>query len=213
MGIGTAAPLTGSIPMTFAMKSAALAAAIALSACQQQSSGNANAADNAMAAPANANAPLPEEPAADVKTTAPAPSGNDTASSEPAPPLTDSANRSETGARAVLLDFTRAIERKRFDQAYALLSPGDKQRWSRSEFGAIFEDLGRITVAAPTGTLEGAAGSSYYSAPLTITSSDKDGRPVRIEGEAVLRRVNDVDGATPARLRWHMDKLTLNWTH
>ena len=61
--------------------------------------------------------------------------------------------------------------------------------------------------------MEGAAGSSYYTAPVTVTSSDKDGRPVRIEGEAVLRRVNDVPGATPAQLRWHMDKVTLDWTH
>ena len=140
--------------------------------------------------------------------------GNDAAAPAPTtPPLTDAAERSETGARAVLLDFARAIELKRFGQAYDLLSPADKKRWSRADFAAIFKDLGKITVAVPTGTMEGAAGSSYYTAPVTVTSSDKDGRPVRIEGEAVLRRVNDVPGATPAQLRWHMDKVTLDWTH
>ena len=77
----------------------------------------------------------------------------------------------------------------------------------------MFADLGKITVAVPTGTMEGAAGSSYYTAPVTITATDKDGRPVRIEGEAVLRRVNDVPGATAAQLRWHFERLTLNWTY
>lgn len=57
------------------------------------------------------------------------------------------------------------------------------------------------------------AGSVYYTAPVAISGSDSDGRPVRIEGEAVLRRVNDVDGATPAQLRWHFDTLNLDWTH
>ena len=122
-------------------------------------------------------------------------------------------NAAETGARAVLLDFARAIELKRFGQAYALLSPADQQRWSRADFAAIFKDLGKITVAVPTGTPEGAAGSLYYTAPDHGHERRQGRPPVRIEGEAILRRVNDVDGATPAQLRWHFDQVTLDWTH
>ena len=117
------------------------------------------------------------------------------------------------GARDFLLYFARAIELKEFDQAWAMLSPGDKQKWSEAAFAKMFADLRKITVAIPNGTSEGAAGSIYYASPITITANDKAGRPVRIEGESVLRRVNDVDGATPAQLRWHFDHVTLDWTH
>ncbi len=193
----------------------ALGLVLALAACQQQPAAvpaeNAATATNDALAPAATPGDVDEGPLAPPD---PSTKGNEAAGpASTTPPLTDAAERSETGARAVLLDFARAIELKRFGQAYDLLSPADKKRWSRADFTAIFKNLGKITVAVPTGRLEGAAGSSYYSAPVTITSSDTDGRPVRIEGEAILRRVNDVPGATPAQLRWHMDKVTLDWTH
>lgn len=132
---------------------------------------------------------------------------------EPVPKLTQDAERGVKGARNVLLSFASAIEQNRYGQAWAMLSPADKQKWSRSEFDAMFADLGKTTVAIPVGTTDGAAGSLYYTAPVTITGYDKEGRPVRIEGEAVLRRVNDVDGATSAQLRWHFETLALAWVH
>jgi 3-oxoacyl-ACP reductase-like protein len=181
---------------------AALSPALLLLACEARQSS------------ANEASPEPAAPPASVTgtgTAAPAPGAPPAA---PAPPaLTPEAERGETGARDVLLDFARAIELKRYDQAWAMLSPADQRKWSRTAFAAMFADLGKITVAVPTGTMEGAAGSSYYSAPVTITASARDGRPVRIEGEAVLRRVNDVDGASAAQLRWHFETLTLDWTH
>lgn len=129
------------------------------------------------------------------------------------PTLTPEAERGVKGARNVLLSFARAIELREYDQAWALLSTGDQKKWDKAGFARMFADLGKTTVAIPDGEMEGAAGSSYYTAPVTITANDQSARPVRIEGEAVLRRVNDVDGATPAQLRWHFDKLTLDWTH
>lgn len=129
------------------------------------------------------------------------------------PELTPEAERGVEGARNVLLFFARAIELKRYDEAWGLLSPADKRKWSRTEFAAIFADLAETTVAVPTGTMEGAAGSNYYTAPVTVTGNDREGRPIRLEGSAVLRRVNDVEGATPAQLRWHFERLTLDWTH
>ncbi|WP_197421820.1 MULTISPECIES: hypothetical protein, partial [unclassified Sphingomonas] len=143
----------------------------------------------------------------------PIPTPTTTASAPTQPVLTPEAERGETGARDVLLDFARAIELRRFDQAWALLSPADRRKWSRSDFRSLFADLRKPIVAVPTGTLEGAAGSSYYTAPVTITGTDPSGRPVRIEGEAVLRRVNDIDGATAAQRRWHFQSLRLDWTH
>lgn len=129
------------------------------------------------------------------------------------PALTPVAERGEKGARNVLLSFARAIELKQFNQARAMLSAADQRRWNRRQFAMIFDGLGKLTVAIPSGEMEGAAGSSYYTAPVTITGAEANGRPVRIDGQAVLRRVNDIDGATAAQRRWHFDKLTLNWTH
>lgn len=167
-------------------------------------SASPEAATEAAAAPA---APPLNAPHSDATgTQAPAPNF--------APPaLTPQAERGVKGARNVLLSFARAIEEKAFGQAWDLLGPAGKAKWNRAGFAALFADLGEITVTIPDGTMEGAAGSSFYTAPVTVTAADKDGRPVRIEGEAVLRRVNDVDGATPAQLRWHFEALTLDWTH
>ena len=187
---------------------AALAPASFLLACQQQAAPPANEATADVAAPA-------PEPAAPAPTNEPA-NANTADGRKPdltPPKLTPDAERGETGARNILLSFARAIELKEFGQAWAMLSPADQKKWPRAKFAAMFADLGKINVAVPTGTMEGAAGSRYYTAPVTITANDKDGRPVRIEGEAVLRRVNDVPGATTAQLHWHFERLTLDWTH
>ena len=127
--------------------------------------------------------------------------------------LTPEAERTEKGARNVVLSFIRAIELKAFDQAWAMMSDADQAKWSEAEFAKMFADLGNITVASPTGTIEGAAGSSYYTAPLTITANDKNGRPVAYDGTLVLRRANDVPGASAEDLRWHIYRTTLDWTH
>jgi len=125
------------------------------------------------------------------------------------PVLTDAAERGEKGARNVLLEFARAIEMNRFGEASALLGPAGAQ-WGEGELARRFAGMGRLTVAVGDGTMEGAAGSSYYSVPLSVTGADRDGRPARIAGEAVVRRVNDVDGATAAQLRWHFASLRLD---
>lgn len=128
-------------------------------------------------------------------------------------PLTPEAERTETGARNVLLAFARAIELREWDQAWTMMSEADRQHWDKAEFAALFADLDDITVAVPTGTMEGAAGSSFYTAPVTITGADPDGRPIAYTGEIVLRRVNDIDGASPEQLHWHFESTTLDWTH
>lgn len=129
------------------------------------------------------------------------------------PVLTSEAERGEKGARNVLLSWARAIELREYDQAWDLFGASGKERMSRAEFARIFAGLDDITVAVPGGSMEGAAGSSYYTSQATITAEDADGRPVRFEGPVVLRRVNDVPGATAAQLRWHVESADLDWTH
>jgi len=188
---------------------APLAAAAMLAACQSATD-TPNAANQASPG-ADLNVVTSAGEAAPPAASGDVPQGQDEAAAPPA--LTPESERGVEGARNVLLTFARAIERREFGQAWSLLSAADKQKWSREQFAAMFADLPRVSVAVPDGTMEGAAGSSYYSAPIAITGNDREGRPVRIEGEAVLRRVNDVDGASAAQLRWHFERLTLNWTH
>lgn len=66
----------------------------------------------------------------------------------------------------------------------------------------------RVTI----GTLmpgDGAAGSIYQPVPVTVDAALDDGRSQRFVGNYVIRRINDVDGATAAQLRWHIDSANL----
>jgi len=193
--------------MTRFSVSAALASVLLLAACDRAQ----NANDRAGSFSAKSQ-PVDEAVSAKASEHA-GPSTAEPASGALGPALAPDAERGVKGARDILLSFARAIERGDYGRARAMLSVADRQRWSVDDFGAMFTDLHERSVAIAEGTIEGAAGSSYYTAPIAITGSDKDGRPVRTEGEAVLRRVNDVDGADPAQLRWHFETLTLNWTH
>ena len=129
------------------------------------------------------------------------------------PVLTPEAERTETGARSVLLSFARAIELREYDQAWAMLDETAQSQWSKARFNALFEGLRDITANVPNGTVEGAAGSSYYTSEAEITATDADGRPVRLEGPIVLRRVNDVPGSSADERRWHIDRIDLSATH
>lgn len=127
--------------------------------------------------------------------------------------LTPEAARGVAGARDLLVTFARALELREYDQAWAMLGITARQDWSREQFNRAFAGLADLTVAVPDGQLEGAAGSSLYNSRIAITASDAAGRPVRIEGPIVLRRVNDVPGATTEQLRWHIASLQLDVTH
>ncbi|MFG6283676.1 MULTISPECIES: hypothetical protein [Sphingomonas] len=66
----------------------------------------------------------------------------------------------------------------------------------------------RVTI----GTLppaEGAAGSVYQTVPVTVEATTESGARQRFAGSYVVRRVNGVDGASAAQLRWHLQSATL----
>ena len=56
---------------------------------------------------------------------------------------------------------------------------------------------------------EGAAGSIYQTVPVTVEATTDTGARQRFAGNYVVRRVNGVDGATAAQLRWHLGSATL----
>lgn len=55
------------------------------------------------------------------------------------------------------------------------------------------------------GEQQGAAGSLYYEAPAVL----RFGQAMPERGSLIVRRVNDVDGATPEQLRWHIERSTI----
>ena len=61
-----------------------------------------------------------------------------------------------------------------------------------------------VTDIGGTGPVEGAAGSLYAEVPVHVHGRLKTGQPFNMEGPIRLRRVNDVPGATPEQLRWHI---------
>lgn len=128
-------------------------------------------------------------------------------------PLPPEVERTEKGARNVLLSWARAVEAREFDQAWELMSQGDHAKWSKAEWTRMFIDLAAISMAVPEGRMDGAAGTTYYTSDATITAKEKDGRPVRYTGEVTLTRVNDVPGATPEQLHWKIQSVTLDWDH
>jgi hypothetical protein len=116
------------------------------------------------------------------------------------PGLTEEERKGEKGAREVLLAWAGALERKDFASAGAM---------SDADYAASFADYQTIDVTLPPGRLEGAAGSLYYEVLVTISGLSKDGDPYTLQGPVVLRRVNDVPGATPEQLRWHIQSTDL----
>ena len=66
----------------------------------------------------------------------------------------------------------------------------------------------RVTTGTPTDGDAG-AGSVYVTIPVRVDALLKNGRRQRFAGRYVMRRVNDVDGATAAQLRWHIASATL----
>ena len=63
----------------------------------------------------------------------------------------------------------------------------------------------RVAIAAME--QEGAAGSSYCTVSGTLSDGADAGKPAR-KGQVVLKRVNDVPGATPQQLRWTIRSST-----
>jgi hypothetical protein len=132
----------------------------------------------------------------------PAPNASVAVPAMTAPALTPEAEKGEKGARKVLFEWARAVELRDFARAAVLW--GENQGLSAAAHRARFGPLGRTTVSFGDGFVEGGAGSLYYEVPLTVSGGGKT-----LQGKVVVRRVNDVDGASPAQLRWHLERLEL----
>ena len=121
------------------------------------------------------------------------------------------ADTSPAAARAVVERYYAAIEHGRFHTAYRLWA-GDGQASGQSyaQFARGFARTAhsRVVAGRPTDG-EGAAGSLYISVPVTVTAQLKNGARQRFRGTYILRRVDDVPGATAEQLRWRIASARL----
>ena len=190
------------------MRFASLIPALILSACGGPQTLQSNGADNASAPPASANQNTASE-TEERPSNAMIVSNESSLPDVSASPL-EEAMKGEIGARHMLGQWAGALERGDWPMARSLWGDGGaRSGFSPAEFAAVYTKYRRMKVTVAAGRLEGAAGSLYYEAPVVISGIDVDEKPFRLEGTIVARRVNDVDGARPEQLRWHIDRSAI----
>jgi len=161
------------------MKRAALAAALLLAGC-----GGA------------------EEPAADraeETTTPPALPGP-----QGAPQVADFPELASRNCPAVVEFYLEALSGREWDKA-ALVWDDPVIDGARLE--AVFGTYKDLRLEWPEPFVEGAAGSSFCTVSGKLSDAG-DPAKVLVEGTLLLKRVNDVPGATPDQLRWTLQSST-----
>ena len=111
----------------------------------------------------------------------------------------------------LLRAYYGAIDRRDWKAAYrAWGQDGAASGQSYDEFKATLEET-KATVMEIIGPerTEGAAGSIYATLPVVVRVDLKDGTRHNYAGQYVVKRVNDVPGATPEQLRWHIESADL----
>ena len=90
------------------------------------------------------------------------------------------------------------LEAKDYPRAYAMWGQGglaSKQTYEQFQAGFARTAHTRVTVTAPV-SIEGAMGSSYAEVRVRVDATTTDGQEQKFGGAYVVRRANDVPGAT-----------------
>jgi hypothetical protein len=125
----------------------------------------------------------------------------------PPPPLTIPSPSASRNPAEVLLAWAGAMSLKQWDAAYLYWeNKGAGTGMNIDQFKTHWARLSNPEFEVHPGVNEGAAGSLYYTAPVVLIDGTR-----RLEGEVVLRRVNNVPGATSEDLRWHIESHTLEF--
>lgn len=159
---------------------------------------------------AEQTAPLPTATASEgdaasaSATPAPAASAADAVPAKPVPTAPEPPSESRDPAK-VVVTWAKAMTLKQWGNAYLYWGDhGARSGLTLYQFAAKWGKAANPEFELHPGTTEGAAGSSYYTAPIVLIDGKR-----HVSGEIVLRRANDVDGATPEQLRWHIESLTV----
>lgn len=164
----------------------------------------------ALAALASCSQPAQRQPAqqqgtlAAVATDA-APTSQSAPAAVPAPipaPVPPSTSRDPA---TVVVAWAKAMSLKDWGSAYRYWGDhGARSGLTQAQFAASWGKLTNPEFELHSGTTEGAAGSLYYTAPIMLIDGQR-----QVNGEIVLRWVDDVDGASAEQLRWHIESLSI----
>lgn len=118
-----------------------------------------------------------------------------------AAPLDLAALSERTDPDRVVRYYLQALEARQWDAAARAWGP--QSGVTAAVLKATYDRATPPRFESGTGRIEGAAGSLYYEVPVSVRFGP-DAATER--GTRVLRRANDVPGATPAQLRWHIER-------
>lgn len=165
--------------------------AIATAACKREQPAPEPAASEAPLSPATAE-PLPP------------PESSATPSASDATPALDAAALTDRGDPDRLLRYYAAALAAR-DWAAAAKAWGKGSGVTARTLKDSYDRADAPRLEVGKGEQEGAAGSIFYEAPVSL----RFGSAPPERGSLVLRRVNDVDGATAEQGRWHIERSTI----
>lgn len=114
---------------------------------------------------------------------------------------TPAAETSVMAAVGVVRAYYAAIDHKDYRAAHSLWNGGHDLAAFRAGYARTAS--ARVTPLAPF-TTEGGAGSVYAEIRVRVDARLIDGKRRHFAGSYTLRRVNDVDGSSAARRRWHI---------
>lgn len=86
---------------------------------------------------------------------------------------------------------------------------GEASGMTLEEFEQAYEKYRTIKISLEQGREEGAAGTVYYEAQVSMSGELQNGDAYRMEGPVLLSRVNDVPGASTEDLQWHIETSDL----
>ena len=107
--------------------------------------------------------------------------------------------------------YYAALDAGEFARAYRLWGrEGEASGQSYAQFrqGFAATRATEVTITGPVES-EGAAGSIYATVPVDVSATLKDGARQHFTGRYVLRRVNNVPGASEEQLNWHIESASL----
>lgn len=119
--------------------------------------------------------------------------------------------KSPQGAAQVVQQYASLLEQGKYGEAYKMWGAGGNvQGMTEKQFTERFAKYSEVytQVGGPTEP-EGAAGSIYVTVPMQIYGRLKEGGTFNLVGPIILKRVNNVPGATTEQLEWHLSKSGL----
>lgn len=127
---------------------------------------------------------------------------NNAVEANEAAPIVDT--KSPAAARSVMVDYASLAEKGDFAKAADYWTNAN----NAAQFAADLENYPKVAMSVgEPGEIEGAAGSSFINLPVVLNLTLRSGAPYSMTCKAVLRRVNDVPGATRKQLRWNIQAI------